>query len=97
VIATALVADGLPVYQQGEQLDFDHIAVATEDMVRSGARIATELQLGVTDEIILETQSHKVVIAPINDMFLCVLTEANANLGLLRLSIKNAQISMRYK
>jgi len=95
VIATALVADGLPVYQQGEQIDFDHIAVATEDMVRSGARIASELQLGITDEIILETPSNKVVIAPINDMFLCVLTEANANLGLLRLSIKNAQNNTR--
>lgn len=95
VIATALVADGLPVYQQGEQLDFDHIAVATEDMIRSGMRIATELQLGVTDEIILETPSNKVVIAPINDMFLCVLTEANTNLGLLRLSIKNAQNNTR--
>jgi predicted regulator of Ras-like GTPase activity (Roadblock/LC7/MglB family) len=95
VIATALVADGLPVYQQGEKIDFDHIAVTTEDMVRSGARIASELQLGITDEIILETPSNKVVIAPINDMFLCVLTEADANLGLLRLSIKNAQNNTR--
>jgi predicted regulator of Ras-like GTPase activity (Roadblock/LC7/MglB family) len=95
VIAAALVADGLPVYQQGEHVDFEHIAVTTEDMVRSGAKIATELQLGVTDEIILETASSKVVIAPINDMFLCVLTGADTNLGLLRLSIKNAQNNLR--
>ena len=90
IIAAALVADGLPVYQQGEQVDFEHIAVATEDMIRSGIRIATELQLGITDEIILETPSNKVVIAPVNDMFLCVLTTADTNLGLVRLSIKNA-------
>jgi predicted regulator of Ras-like GTPase activity (Roadblock/LC7/MglB family) len=95
VIAAALVLDGLPIYQQGQHVDFEHIAVATEDMVRSGKKIATELQLGSAEQIILETPSNKVVIAPINDMFLCVLTAADANLGLIRLSIKNAQNSMR--
>jgi predicted regulator of Ras-like GTPase activity (Roadblock/LC7/MglB family) len=95
VIAAALVLDGLPIYQQGQHVDFEHIAVATEDMVRSGTKIATELQLGSAEQIILETLSKKVVIAPINDMFLCVLTAADTNLGLVRLSIKNAQNSMR--
>jgi predicted regulator of Ras-like GTPase activity (Roadblock/LC7/MglB family) len=95
VIAAALVLDGLPIYQQGQHVDFEHIAVATEDMIRSGSKIATELQLGSAEQIILETSSNKVVIAPINDMFLCVLTAADANLGLVRLSIKNAQNSMR--
>jgi predicted regulator of Ras-like GTPase activity (Roadblock/LC7/MglB family) len=95
VLAAAMAADGLPIYQQGQHVDFEHIAVATEDMVRSGTKIATELQLGTVEEIILETPSNKVVIAPINDMFLCVLTSADANLGLVRLSIRNAQNSMR--
>lgn len=95
VMAAALVVDGFPIYQEGEQVDFEHIAVATEDMVRSGTRISTELQLGTTEQIILETPDHKVVISPINDMFLCVLTGADANLGLVRLSIKNAQRNMR--
>ncbi len=95
VIAAALVLDGLPIYQQGQQVDFEHIAVATEDMVRSGTKIATELQLGSAEQIILETPSNKAVIAPIDDMFLCVLTTADANLGLVRLSIQNAQNSMR--
>ncbi len=95
VVAAALVVDGLPIYQQGQQVDFEHIAGATEDMVRSGARIAGELQLGSADQIILETPSNKVVIAPLNDMFLCVLTSADANLGLVRLSIRNAQNHMR--
>ncbi len=95
VVAAALVVDGLPIYQQGQHVDFEHIAVATEDMVRSGARIAGELQLGSADQIILETPSNKVVIAPLNDMFLCVLTSADANLGLVRLSIRNAQNNMR--
>lgn len=95
VMAAAMVLDGLPIYQQGQHVDFEHIAVATEDMVRSGTKIATELQLGSAEQIILETPSNKVVIAPINDMFLCVLTAAEANLGLIRLSIKNAQNSMR--
>ncbi len=95
VTAAALVLDGLPIYQQGRQVDFEHIAVATEDMVRAGTKIATELQLGSAEQIILETPTNKVVIAPMNDMFLCVLTTAEANLGLIRLSIKNAQNSMR--
>jgi predicted regulator of Ras-like GTPase activity (Roadblock/LC7/MglB family) len=95
VLAAAMAADGLPIYQQGQHVDFEHIAVATEDMVRSGTKIATELQLGIAEQIILETPSNKVVIAPINDMFLCVLTSADANLGLVRLSIRNAQNSMR--
>jgi predicted regulator of Ras-like GTPase activity (Roadblock/LC7/MglB family) len=95
VTAAALVVDGLPIYQQGQHVDLEHIAVATEDMVRSGTKIATELQLGTAEQIILETPSNKVVIAPINDMFLCVLTAADANLGLVRLSIRNAQNNMR--
>lgn len=96
VVAAALVVDGFPVYQQGEQqVDFEHIAVATEDMVRSGTRIATELQLGSTEQIILETPNYKAIIAPINDMFLCVLAKADANLGLVRLSIRNVQNSVR--
>lgn len=95
VIAAALVMDGLPIYQQGQHVDFEHIAVATEDMVRSGTKIATELQLGSAEQIILETPSHKAIIAPISDMFLCVLTAADANLGLVRLSIRNAQTNVR--
>ena len=96
VVAAALVADGFPIFQKGEQqVDFEHIAVATEDIVRSGTRIATELQLGSTEQIILETPEYKAIIAPIDDMFLCVLAKADANLGLVRLSIKNVQNTVR--
>jgi len=90
VVAAALVADGLPVFQQGEA-DFEHIAAATEDMVRAGSRITRELQLGATDQIILETPGYKAIIAPVSDMFLCVLAKGDTNLGLIRLNIKNTQ------
>lgn len=93
VIGSALVADGFPVYQYGSDVDFEHVAAATEDMVRAGTRIATELLLGETGQIILETPENKVIIAPINDMFLCVLARADTNLGLIRLNIRNAQRS----
>lgn len=93
VIGSALVADGFPVYQHGSDVDFEHIAAATEDMVRAGTRIATELQLGETGQIILETPEYKVIIAPVNDMFLCVLTRSDTNLGLIRLNIRNVQRS----
>ena len=91
VIGSALVAEGFPVYQQGSDVDFEHVAAATEDMVRAGTRIAGELQLGETGQIILETPDYKVIIAPISDMFLCVLARADTNLGLIRLNIRNAQ------
>lgn len=94
VVAAALVADGLPVFQHGEA-DFEHIAAATEDMIRAGSRITRELQLGATDEIILETPGYKAIIAPVSDMFLCVLAKGDTNLGLIRLNIRNTQ--MTYK
>jgi len=94
VLASALVADGLPVFQHGDA-DFEHIAAATEDMVRAGSRIAGELQLGGTEQIILETPGYKVIIAPVSDMFLCVLTRCDANLGLIRLNIRNMQAEDR--
>lgn len=94
VTAAALVADGLPVFQHGDA-DFEHIAAATEDMVRAGSRITQELQLGDTEEIILETPGYKAIIAPVSDMFLCVLTKDAANLGLIRLNIRNTQTTFR--
>jgi predicted regulator of Ras-like GTPase activity (Roadblock/LC7/MglB family) len=90
VAAAAFVADGLPVFQQGKA-DFEHIAAATEDMVRTGARIAGELQLGAAEQIIIETPGYKVIIAPVSDMFLCVLARGETNLGLIRLNIRSTQ------
>ena len=94
VLAAAFVADGLPVFQHGDA-DFDHIAAATEDMVRAGSRIASELQLGGTDQIILETPGYKAIIAPVTDMFLCVLARGDTNLGLIRLNIRNTQVTFK--
>lgn len=91
VTAAALVADGFPVYQAGKHVDFEHVAVTTEDMIRAGARIASELQLGVTGQIILETSQNKVIIAQVEDMLLCVLARPEVSLGMVRLIIKNAQ------
>jgi len=90
VTAAALVADGLSVYQRGSA-DFEHVAAATEDVVRRGSSIAAELGLGPADQIILETPGHKVTVAPISDMFLCVLARNDANLGLIRMNIRSAQ------
>jgi predicted regulator of Ras-like GTPase activity (Roadblock/LC7/MglB family) len=94
VAAAAFVADGLPVFQQGKA-DFEHIAAATEDMVRTGGRIAGELQLGAAEQIIIETPGYKVIIAPVNDMFLCVLARGETNLGLIRLNIRSTQNTYR--
>jgi predicted regulator of Ras-like GTPase activity (Roadblock/LC7/MglB family) len=94
VAAAAFVADGLPVFQQGNA-DFEHIAAATEDMVRTGGRIAGELQLGAAEQIIIETPGYKVIIAPVSDMFLCVLARGETNLGLIRLNIRNMQENYR--
>jgi predicted regulator of Ras-like GTPase activity (Roadblock/LC7/MglB family) len=96
VAAAAFVADGLPVFQLGKA-DFEHIAAATEDMVRTGARIAGELQLGMAEQIIIETPGYKVIIAPVSDMFLCVLARGETNLGLIRLNIRSTQDTYKPK
>jgi predicted regulator of Ras-like GTPase activity (Roadblock/LC7/MglB family) len=49
------------------------------------------MRMGLLDQIILEAGEKKCIIVPYGDLSLCVLTRADANLGLIRLAIRHLQ------
>ncbi len=90
VLAVAAFFEGFPVHSKGKG-DFEKVAAIAEDLHRAGGRIAGDLGIGALDQIILETSEAKFILAPFGDLFICVLTTTNANLGLIRLAIKGVQ------
>jgi len=90
VLAVAAFFEGFPVISKGKG-DFEKVAAIAEDLHRAGGKIAGDLGIGSMDQIILETPEAKFILAPFGDLFICVLTTTNANLGLIRLVIKGVQ------
>lgn len=90
VIAVAAFFEGFPLKWIGNA-DFEHVAASAEDLMRAGYKIAQDLKIGSLDQMILETDENKFIIAPCGDFFLCVFTTADAHLGLIRVVIKNIQ------
>jgi predicted regulator of Ras-like GTPase activity (Roadblock/LC7/MglB family) len=88
VIAVSAFYEGFAVQSAGAT-DFDRIAAISEDLLRAGLKIASDMDMGGLDEIILETPGGKLIIAPFGDLSLCVLTAANANLGLVRVALRS--------
>jgi predicted regulator of Ras-like GTPase activity (Roadblock/LC7/MglB family) len=88
VIAVSAFFEGFAVQSFGEA-DFEEIAAMAEDFLRAGMKIARELTMGPLDQILLETGENKCLIAPYGDLYLCLLTTSDANLGLIRLALKN--------
>jgi predicted regulator of Ras-like GTPase activity (Roadblock/LC7/MglB family) len=62
-----------------------------EDFMRAATKIAQEMKIGYPDQLILETANNKLIIAPCGDLFLCVVTTADAQLGLIRVILKSIQ------
>jgi predicted regulator of Ras-like GTPase activity (Roadblock/LC7/MglB family) len=90
VIAVSAFFEGFPVQSIGDA-DFEHVAALAEDLMRAGAKIAQEMKVGNLDQLILETAENKFIIAPCGDLFLCVFTTADAQLGLIRVVLKSIQ------
>jgi predicted regulator of Ras-like GTPase activity (Roadblock/LC7/MglB family) len=90
VIAVITFFDGFPIQCIGDA-DFEHVAASAEDLMREGTKIAQELKIGSLDQIILETDEKKFIIAPCGDLYLCVFTTADAHLGLIRVVLKSIQ------
>jgi len=90
VIAVSAFFEGFPVQSIGDA-DFEHVAASAEDFMRAGTKIAEEMNIGHLDQMILETADHKFIIAPCGDLFLCVFTTADAQLGLIRVVLKSIQ------
>jgi predicted regulator of Ras-like GTPase activity (Roadblock/LC7/MglB family) len=90
VIAVSTFFDGFPIQCIGDA-DFEHTAASAEDLMRQATKITQELKIGSLDQIILETDDNKFIIAPCGDLHLCVFTTADAHLGLIRVVLKSIQ------
>jgi predicted regulator of Ras-like GTPase activity (Roadblock/LC7/MglB family) len=90
VIAVSAFFEGFPVQSIGDA-DFEHVAASAEDFMRAGTKIAEEMNIGQLEQMILETADNKFIIAPCGDLFLCVFTTADAQLGLIRVVLKSIQ------
>lgn len=49
------------------------------------------MMIGNLDQLILETSTNKFIIAPCGDLYLCIFTRADAQLGLIRVVLKSIQ------
>jgi len=87
VLAVSAFFEGFPVQSLGDA-DFEHVAVSAEDFLRTGMKIAREMGVGNPDQLILETATSKFIIAPCGDLYLCIFTTADAQLGLIRIVLK---------
>ena len=90
VIAVSAFFEGFPVQSIGDA-DFEHVAASAEDFMRAGVKIAEDMKAGPLEQMILETAENKFIIAPCGDLFLCVFTTADTQLGLIRVVLKSIQ------
>ena len=90
VIAVSAFFEGFPVQSLGDA-DFEHVAASAEDFMRAGVKIAVDLNANPLEQMILETAENKFIIAPCGDLFLCVFTTADSQLGLIRVVLKSIQ------
>ena len=93
VVAVSAFYEGFPVVSLGEA-DFEHVAARAEDFLRAGTRIAQDMNLGQPDQLILESAENKFIIVPCGDLFLCIITRADAQLGLIRVLLKSIQLKV---
>jgi predicted regulator of Ras-like GTPase activity (Roadblock/LC7/MglB family) len=96
VIAVSAFFEGFPIQCIGDA-DFEHVAASAEDLMRAGTKIAKDLKIGELDQMILETDENKFIIAPCGDLFVCIFTTADAHLGLIRVVLKSIQSELSGK
>jgi predicted regulator of Ras-like GTPase activity (Roadblock/LC7/MglB family) len=71
--------------------DFEKVAAVAEDFLRSGQKMVTDLNMGGLDQITLEAEGKKCIVAPYGDLCLCLMTTGDVNLGLIRIMIRLLQ------
>jgi len=96
VIAVSAFFEGFPIQCIGDA-DFEHVAASAEDLMRSGTKIAQDMKIGSLDQLILETDENKFIIAPCGDLFVCIFTTSDAHLGLIRVVLKSIQSDLSGK
>jgi len=91
---------GVSVFFEGFALqsvgdaDFEHVAAVAEDLVRAGSKITEDLMMGDLNQLLLETPEGKLIVTPVNELFICVLADTNANLGLIRLALQTIKYDL---
>jgi predicted regulator of Ras-like GTPase activity (Roadblock/LC7/MglB family) len=90
VLAVLAFYEGFPVKSTGIG-DFEQVAAVAEDFLRAGEKMAGDLKMGGLGQVTLEGGEKKCIIVPYGDLFLCLITKADMNLGLIRLAIRNLQ------
>lgn len=94
VIAVMAFFEGFAVKSFGNA-DFEQVAAIAEDFLRAGKRISTDLNMEGLTQILLESQNRKCIIAPYGDLNICLVTTAEANLGMLRLALNRIQTELK--
>ncbi|MDN7023484.1 roadblock/LC7 domain-containing protein [Methanoculleus sp. FWC-SCC1] len=90
VVAVSVFHEGFALQSFGNA-DVEQIAAVAEDLLRAGIRIVSDMAMGDLTQIILESPEGKLITAPYGELFICVLTEPDAHLGLIRLAIRRIQ------
>jgi len=93
IVAISTFYEGFAVQSLGDA-DFEHVAALAEDLLRAGIKIIREMKIGDLNQLILETGTNKIIIAPCGDLYLCVFAREDAQLGMLRVAIKNLQMEL---
>jgi predicted regulator of Ras-like GTPase activity (Roadblock/LC7/MglB family) len=86
VIAVSAFFEGFSVQSFGNA-DFEQVAAIAEDLLRAGMKMIANMDIGRLEQMLLETDAGKFIIAPYGDLYLCLYTQPDANLGLLRLAL----------
>ncbi len=89
VLDCIVFKDGLPIEKIEESYDPEQISAVAEDLIRAAIRLSKELGIDETRDLILETPTRKLLIYPLEDAWIGVLTERDINLGLLRLVLES--------
>ena len=90
ILAVLAFYEGFPVFAAGKG-DFEQIAAVAEDFLRAGEKTTGDMRMGSLGQITLEAGEKKCIIVPHGDLFLCIITLSDINLGLVRLAIRTLQ------
>jgi predicted regulator of Ras-like GTPase activity (Roadblock/LC7/MglB family) len=90
VVAVSAFFEGFPVQSFGNA-DFEQVAAMAEDLLRAGKKMVSNMHIGLLEQMLLETAEGKFIIAPFKDLFVCLYTTPDANLGLIRLALRSLQ------
>lgn len=90
VISVCAFNDGFSVQSIGVA-DPDQLAAVAEDLFRAASRVVDELRTGGLDQIILESGKRKLIVVSHEDLHIAVLTKHDANLGLIRIALRDLQ------